>query len=160
MRPIPFLARAVAIALALAVFTSPAAGQRGFPTISGRSFNGGAATVTVTGDEQFAQQIAINTQASFGDGESTWLQFGASGSDAPNALITYGNGEVGITVGRGKLIATAGITPGEVPQCSGGADADGDSVTGHYTCHGVVSYDAATGKMGKVDIDIRFTAES
>jgi hypothetical protein len=160
MRLIPFLSGAATIGVILAASASPAAGQRGFPTITGRSFSGGGAAVTVTGVDQFAQEIALNTQASFGDGEMTWLQFGVSGSDAPNALITYGNREVGITVGRGKFTATAGITPGEVPQCSGGADVDGESVAGHYTCHGVVSYDAATGTMGKVDIDIRFSAES
>jgi hypothetical protein len=33
-------------------------------------------------------------------------------------------------------------------------------VSGHYTCAGVVSHDAATSKMGKVDIEVRFTAKS
>ena len=57
-------------------------------------------------------------------------------------------------------MATAGIVAGEAPQCSGTVQVTGASVTGHYTCAGVVSHDAATGKMGKVDIEIRFTAKS
>jgi hypothetical protein len=36
----------------------------------------------------------------------------------------------------------------------------GALVSGHYTCAGVVSHDAATSKMGKVDIEVRFTAKS
>ncbi len=36
----------------------------------------------------------------------------------------------------------------------------GASVSGHYTCVGVVSHDPAASKMGKVDIEIRFTAKS
>jgi hypothetical protein len=36
----------------------------------------------------------------------------------------------------------------------------GVSVSGHYTCVGVVSHDAATSKMGKVDIEIHFTSKS
>ena len=32
----------------------------------------------------------------------TWLQSGVSGADTPNALITYGNGEVGVSLGQGS----------------------------------------------------------
>jgi hypothetical protein len=161
MRRIPFLSSAVAAGLALAVVASPAGGQTGgVPTIRARQFVGGSAKVTVNGAVQIDQEVAINTQASFGDGEMTWLQFGASGSEEPNALITYQPGEVGITVGRGKFIATAGIVTGEDPQCSGKAEVTATSVSGHYTCVRVVSHDPATSKMGKVDIEIRFTAKS
>ncbi len=161
MRRIPFLSSGAAAGLALAVLASPAGGQTGgVPTISSRQFVGGSAKVTVSGSFQIDQEVAINTQASFGDGEMTWLQFGASGSEAPNVLITYQPGEVGITVGRGKFTATAGIITGEDPQCSGKAEVTATSVSGHYTCVGVGSYDPATSKMGKVDIEIRFTAKS
>jgi hypothetical protein len=94
------------------------------------------------------------------DGEMTWLQFSVSGSEAPNALITYQPGEVGITVGKGKFIATAGNITGEEPKCSGNVEVTAGSISGHYTCPGVVSHDVATSKMGKVNIDIRFTAKS
>jgi hypothetical protein len=80
--------------------------------------------------------------------------------DKPNALVTYQPSEVGITLGKGKFIATAGVMVGETPQCSGKTEVTPTSVSGHYTCPGIVSHDAATGKMGKIDIEIRFTAKS
>jgi hypothetical protein len=162
MHRISFLATLAAASLVLAVGASPVAGQTSaFPKISARQFTGGNAKLTTTGSIQIDQDVAINTQASFGDGEMTWLQFGASGSESPNALITYGEtGELGVTVGKGKFVATAGIMPGEDPQCSGKTNVTADSVSGRYTCKGITSHDAATSKMGKVDIEIRFTAKS
>jgi hypothetical protein len=161
MRRIPFLSSVVAAALVLAALASPAVGQTGgIPTISARQFVGGSAKVIVTGSVQIDQEVAINTQVSLADGEMTWLQFGASGSPAPNALITYQPGEVGISVGRGKTLATAGNVAGEDPQCSGTVEVTETSVSGHYTCLGVVSHDAATSRMGKVDIEVRFTSKS
>jgi hypothetical protein len=161
MRRIPFLSSVAEAGLALAILASPAGGQTGgVPTISSRQFVGGSAKVTVSGSFRIDQEVAINAQASFGDGEMTWIQFGASGAEAPNALITYQPGEVGIIIGKGKLTATAGIATGEDSQCSGKTEVTGTSVSGHYTCVGVVSYDPATSKMGKVDIEIRFTAKS
>jgi hypothetical protein len=50
--------------------------------------------------------------------------------------------------------------PGEQPQCSGGTEVTGTLVSGHYTCPDIVSYDSRTGKMGKVKIEVRFTAKS
>ena len=161
MRLTRFLSIVATACLALAAPTSFAVGQTdGYPTISARSFTGGSATVSVKGAVKFDQEIAINTQASIGDGEMTWLQFGVSGADTPNALITYGNGEVGVSLGRGKFVVTTGIAPGEPPQCAGSTTVTGASVAGHYACPGVVSYDAASGKMGKVDVEVRFTAKS
>jgi hypothetical protein len=162
MCPIPFLSSVVATGLILAVAPSPARGQTDRPpAISERQFTGGSAKVTVTGFTKIDEDIAINTKASYGDGEMTWLQFGVSGSEEPNAVITYGEtGEIGITVGKGKLIATGGIIPGEKSQCSGKVQVTGTLVSGEYTCAEVTSYDAATGKMGKVDIKVRFTAKS
>ena len=124
------------------------------PAISGRSFTTGSATVTVTGTFEVQAEIPINDKASFGDGEMTWVQFGASGATEPNALITYGQ-EVGITVGRGPNAVTAGEE-----NCTGEATVTASSITGHYTCSGVTSYDSATRKMGKVNLDIRFSAKS
>ena len=161
MRCILFLSSLAAGALVLAAAASPAAGQTGdIPTISGRYFASGSAKVKVSGSVQIDQEVPINTKASFGDGESTWLQFGVSGATDPNALLTFQPQEVGVTVGKGKFIVTAGVTKGEKPQCSGKTDVDAASVTGHYTCPGIDSYDAATGQMGKVDIEITFDAKS
>jgi hypothetical protein len=162
MRRIPFVSSVVASVLALTGITSPAAGQTERPpVISERQFTGGSAKVTVTGFTKIDEDIAINAKASYGDGEMTWLQFGVSGSEEPNAVITYGEtGEIGITVGKGKLIATGGIIPGEKSQCSGKVQVTPTLISGEYTCAAVASYDAATGKMGKVDIKVRFTAKS
>jgi hypothetical protein len=49
--------------------------------------------------------------------------------------------------------------PGEKSQCSGKAKVTGTSITGDYTCVGIVSHDPATG-LGKVDFKVRFAAES
>ena len=162
MRPIPFLSRVVATGVILAVVPSSAVGQTDRPpAISERQFTGGSAKVTVTGFTKIDEDIAINTKASYGDGEMTWLQFGASGSEAPNALITYGeDGEIGISVAKGRLVATGGIIRGEKSQCSGKVQVTGTLISGDYTCAGVTSHDAATGKMEKVDIKVRFTAKS
>ena len=132
-----------------------------FPKISQREFVSGGAKVVVTGAFTINEDVKLNTKASFGDGESTWLQFGASGSEQPNALITYGETkEIGITVGKGKLTASGGIVPGEKSECAGKAEATPTLISGKYTCRGVASYDPATGRMGKVDIEITFTAKS
>ncbi|HEX3233397.1 MAG TPA: hypothetical protein VHR41_04335 [Gemmatimonadales bacterium] len=131
-----------------------------FPTISERQFTGGGATVTVTGSSKISQEIPLNTKASYGDGESTWLQFGVSGSAEGDVLVTYGESkEIGITVGRGKFLATGGIMPGEKSQCSGKAQVTAALVSGDYTCTGVTSKQAEGG-MGKVDIKVTFTAKS
>lgn len=128
------------------------------PVISARQYKSGSATVVVKGSFQVDQAIAINTQASMSDGEMTWLQFGASGSAQPNALITYGEGigdGVGVNVGIGRRSVTVGSDI-----CDGAVTITPTTMTGHYVCAGATSYDSSTGRMGKVDIDIRFTVQS
>jgi hypothetical protein len=161
MRRLPFLSSVIGTGLLLAVVPSPAGGQTGRPpAISERQFTGGSAKVTVTESAKIDQEIAINTKASYGDGGMTWLQFGESGSEAPNALITYGEDEeIGISVGKGKLVITGGIVPGEDSQCSGKVQVTATLISGDYACAGVTAHDPAT-KLGKVDIKVRFTAKS
>jgi hypothetical protein len=152
---------AFALATILMLAGAPSVHAQAFPKISQRQFVDGSALVKVTGAFSISEDVSINTKASYGDGESTWLQFGASGSAEPNALITYGETkEIGITVGKGKLVATGGIMPGEKSECSGKVEVTQKLVSGKYTCHGVTSYDPATGKMSKVDIEVTFTAKS
>ena len=161
MRRIPLLGSIVVVGCALCLLVSLAAAQTdGFPTISGRQFTGGSIKVTVTGSTQITQEIPINTTASFGDGESTWLQFGASGAAEPNALITYGQTkEIGIIIGQGKFAVTGRIMPGEASECSGKASVTATLVSGEYACTGLVSKQAEGG-MGKVDVKVSFTAKS
>jgi hypothetical protein len=153
--------RVISTVVLLVCLAPHASGQTGkTPTITARQYTGGNATVNVRGVVEIAAEVPLNTQASISDGEMTWLQFGASGSETPNALITYSPYEVGVSVGKGKFIVTAGVMEGEKPQCSGSSEVKASEITGHYTCPGLTSYDAATGKMGKVDIEVRFSAKS
>jgi hypothetical protein len=125
------------------------------PVISARTYVGGSAKVTVTGSFQINDDIAIDKEASLSDGEMTWLQYGASGLEAPNALVTVGMGEVRLHVARGKQTAAAGAD-----DCSGDLVVSGNSITGQYKCQNVTSYDARTSQTGKVNIEISLTATS
>jgi hypothetical protein len=162
MRLLFRVTRAVALIAAMAAFASPAAGQTSDPPkVSARTFTAGSAAVTVTGAVTFTQDVPLNIPASISDGGMTWIQYGVSGGAEPNLLMTYAeSGEVGVSVGQGKFAATAGVMPGEQPQCSGGTEVTATLVSGHYSCPDIVSYDSRTGKMGKVKVEVRFTAKS
>jgi hypothetical protein len=123
--------------------------------ISQRTYVGGNAKVNVTGSFQIDADIPINTKASLSDGGMTWLQYGVSGSEPPEVLVTVSTDEVGIMVGRGKQTATIGVA-----DCTGKMDVADKVITGHYTCPGVASFDAGTGSMGKVNIELTFSAQS
>lgn len=125
------------------------------PVISARSYVGGDVTVKVTGAFAIDATIPINVPASISDGEMTWLQFGVSGAAEPNLLLTVSSHEIGFGVARGKAIATAGAD-----DCKGDMKVGTTRVSGTYKCLGVTSYDPNTGQMGKVDIEIQFTANS
>ena len=164
MRPVSFCTRLVVVGMSLVALAVPASSARAqtpdsvVPVISARQYTSGSVTVVMKGSLQLNQQVAINTAASISDGEMTWLQFGASGSALPNVLVTYGDGigdGVGITAGQGKVSATAGSE-----LCDGEVTVTATSITGHYTCPGVTSYDSGAFKMGKVDIEITFTAQT
>jgi hypothetical protein len=145
-----------AIVVAAALVTAvPAHGADGVPKIGARGYVGGSAKVTVTGSFKINADIPINQQASMSDGEMTWLQFGASGSEEPNMLLTVSSYEVGFGVARGKATATAGAE-----DCTGDLVVGERQINGKYSCKGVTSYDPGTGQMGKVDIEIQFVALS
>lgn len=140
----------LAIASVCLAVAAEAAGN--IPVISARTFATGSAHVIVTGSFAFTADIALNIPASNSDGEETWLQYGASGSDAPNALFTVHPTEIGIIVAQGKPSATAGDT------CQGKLDVTAANVSGHCVCKGVTSYDPRSGQMGTVSVDISLTA--
>jgi hypothetical protein len=141
----------LAFARASLAAVADAAGK--IPVISKRNYAARNAHVIVTGSFRFAADIALNVQASYSDGESTWLQYGASGSDAPNALLTASPTEIGTVVGQGKPTATGGSDT-----CQGKLDVTAASLSGHYDCKGVTSYDRRSGQMVTVNIDISLTA--
>ena len=152
---------AVAVFLSLAVFAPALAAQRHYPPITSRQFARGSAQVKVIGTFTMDEQLAINTMSSIGDGEMTWLQFGVDNATQPNATITFTDfGEIGIVVARGPLQATSGVGGNEKPWCTGKVDVTAKRISGQYTCTGVTSYDQGSKKMGRVTIEIRFTAES
>ena len=161
MRWIPVLFSLTAPCLAGALRAPSAEGQASpIPIISTRQFTGGSAKVKVTGSEQIDADVPINTQASISDDGHVWIQYGASGAPTPNLLVTVHDGELGFGVGKGKFTVTAGIMEGGEAQCTGKTDVTPTKVSGRYTCPGIVSYDAATRAMGKVNIEIDFTAGS
>ena len=157
MRPYTILLGRVTIGMALACAITGASGQdsAAVPVISARTYTGGSAAVTVNGSFQLKADIPINQPASLSDGEMTWLQYGASGSETGDVLVTVSLYEVGVTVGVGKKTATAGAV-----DCSGKIDVTAQLVTGHYTCRGVTSHDPREMGLGKVDFEVRFTASS
>jgi hypothetical protein len=158
---VPFRSVVLTTALGLAIGASPAGGQGdSVPKVSARSFVSGSAMIVVRGTVQIDAEMPINTVASFGDGEMTWLQFGDSGSAAPNVGVTFSSYEVGVSVGRGRFIATGGFIPGERSECSGETEVTASSVTGQYKCVGVTSYEPGGSGSGMVDIDIRFAANT
>jgi hypothetical protein len=154
------ISRFIIAGLLVSLCTRSALGQA-YPPISARTFTGGSIKIVVTGSFRVDTDVPINTQASVGAGDMTWLQFGVSGSNEPEALITYGdNKETGVTVGSGKQVATGGMMPGEKPTCSGKVEVTATLISGHYICKGLSSHDSSTGKLGKVDVEVSFTARS
>jgi hypothetical protein len=153
----PSLSRWVPAAAAIATLSVAVTVESAsnIPVISARTYVGGSAKITVTGSFQINDDIAIDKEASLSDGEMTWLQYGASGLEAPNALVTVSTTEFGLHVARGKQTATAGAE-----DCSGDLVVSGNSITGQYKCQNVTSYDARTDQMGKVNIEISLTATS
>lgn len=145
---------AAVTALGAMLLTSPLVGQAP-ARISARQYTDGSAKLTVTGSFRIDEDVKLNKMASYSDGEYTWLQFGASGSDSANVLVTIGEGGIGIGPGLGKNGATA-----EGDNCKGKIEVTAALVSGAYTCTGVTSYNSATRKMGTIDLTIRFTAET
>jgi hypothetical protein len=132
-----------------------------YPPISARTLTNGSIQITVTGAFTMNATVALNAQGGFGDGEMTWLPFGASGGTAPNALITFTDmGEVGIHVAQGTLQAVGGIGGNETPWCTGKVDVKPKQITGEYSCIGISAHDKATDRMGKVNVTVKFTAGS
>lgn len=151
----------LATALGITVISPAADAQRHYPPISARQFVSGSIRIKVTGAFAMNETVALNTVASIGLGDMTWLQYGVSGSAQPEALITFTDtNEIGILVARDKLQATSGVGGNEKPWCTGKVDVTAKGIAGQFTCTSVTSYDQGTKNMGKVTIEVRFTAES
>jgi len=125
------------------------------PVISARTYTTGHIQVNVSGQFDIDASPELNTQASISDGEYTWIQYGASGSEAPNATVTIGEGDIGISVGVGRYIATGTST-----NCSMTTNVTATRVSGHFMCPKITGYNQAEGTMGDVRIEIDFEASS
>ena len=127
--------------------------------ISNRTYTGGSTTVKVSGFFSVGGTQAINQPASITDDGHTWLQYGASGAQELNVLVTNSEdlAENGVNIGIGSYTVTATSTSGE---CTVKFDVEPSLVNGHYSCKGSTGYDKASGQMGKVDVEVDFNATS
>jgi len=125
------------------------------PVISARTYTTGHIQLSVSGHFDIEASPELDTQASISDGGYSWIQYGTSGSEAPNATVTIGNGDMGISVAVGRYIATGTST-----ECSMTTNVTATKVTGHFTCPKVTGYNQADRSMGDVAIEIDFEATS
>jgi hypothetical protein len=125
------------------------------PVISARTYTSGYIRLNVSGHFDIDASPELDTRASISDGGYTWIQYGASGSEAPNATVTIGNGDIGISVAVGRNIATGTST-----ECSMTTTVTPTTVSGHFTCPKVTGYNQADRSMGNVAIEIEFEAQS
>jgi len=125
------------------------------PDISARTYTAGHIQVTVSGFFEINASPALDTKASISDGGYTWIQYGASGEAAPNATVTIGQGDMGISVAVGRYVATGTST-----ECTITTDVTPTRVSGHYSCPKVTGYNQADRAMGDVRIEIDFEANS
>jgi len=125
------------------------------PVISARTYTTGHIQLSVSGHFDIEASPELDTQASISDGGYSWIQYGTSGSETPNATVTIGNGDMGISVAVGRYIATGTST-----ECSMTTNVTATKVTGHFTCPKVTGYNQADRSMGNVTIEIDFEAIS
>jgi hypothetical protein len=125
------------------------------PVISARTYTAGHARLRVRGHFDIDASPALDTKASISDGEYTWIQYGTSGSEAPNATVTIGNGDMGVSVAVGRNVATGTST-----DCSMTTSVTAARVAGRFTCPKITGYNQADGSMGDVKIEIDFEASS
>jgi hypothetical protein len=127
--------------------------------ISARTYTSGSVRAKVTGFFEADGTQEINRPASITDDDQTWIQYGVSGAQELNVLFTNSTAmaENGVNIGVGPYTVTAVSTSGE---CRTKFDVNPASITGHYSCTGSTGYNNKTGQMGKVDIEVDFSAGS
>lgn len=123
--------------------------------ISGRTYKAGYMNLKVSGFFDIKASPALDTVASISDGEYTWIQYGKSGEAPPAATVTIGQGDMGISVGVGRFVAT-----GTTIECEITTEVTPTKVSGHYSCPKVSGYNTDTRAMGDVKIEADFEATS
>jgi len=127
--------------------------------ISKRTYTGGSVRAKVTGFFEVDGSPDLNKPASITDDGHTWIQYGVSGAPELNVLFTNDESmaENGLNIGVGPYTVTATSTSGE---CRTKFDVASATITGHYSCTGSTGYNKDSGQMGKVDIEVDFSAGS
>ena len=127
--------------------------------ISARTYTTGSVKAKVTGFFDVDGTQEINKPASITDDGHTWIQYGVSGAQDLNVLFTNAEdmAENGVNIGIGPYTVTAVSTSGE---CQTKFDVKSATIAGHYSCAGSTGYNTKTGQMGKVDIEVDFSAGS
>jgi hypothetical protein len=127
--------------------------------ISKRTYTGGSVQAKVTGFFEVDGSQDLNKPASITDDGHTWIQYGVSGAPELNILFTNDESmaENGVNIGVGPYTVTATSTSGE---CRTKFDVASATVAGHYSCTGSTGYNKDSGQMGKVDLEVDFSAGS
>jgi hypothetical protein len=123
------------------------------PVVSARTYVSGQMKIDVSGHFDIDDVIQLDPVASISDGDYTWIQYGTSGGEAPNATVTIGGGDISVSVAVGRYVATAAST-----DCEMETDVTPTSVTGHFTCPEVSGYNQADRSMDNVAIEVEFDA--
>jgi hypothetical protein len=137
----------------------PASSSAQALVISPRTYASGSVRAKVTGFFDVDGTQEINKPASITDEDQTWIQYGVSGAQELNVLFTNSTAmaENGVNIGVGPYTVTATSTSGE---CRTRFEVSPATITGHYSCTGSTGYNNQTGQMGKVDIEVEFSAGS
>lgn len=125
------------------------------PVVSERTFTAGYIQLRVSGQFDIDASPALDTRASISSGDYTWIQYGTSGGEAPNATVTIGNGDIGISVAVGRYLAT-----GTTTECEMTTNVTPTTVSGHFVCPKVTGYNQGDRSMGNVTIELDFEATS
>ena len=127
--------------------------------ISNRTYTGGSVQTKVTGFFEVDGNQDLNKPASITDDGHTWLQYGVSGAPELNVLFTNDESmaENGVNIGVGPYTVTATSTSGE---CRTTFEVSPATISGHFSCTGSTGYNKDSGQMGKVDIEVDFSAGS
>jgi hypothetical protein len=125
------------------------------PVISNRTYQAGHMNLKVSGFFDIDASLALDALPSISSDGNTWIQYGKSGEAPPNATFTVGNGDMGISVGVGRFVAT-----GTTIECEITTEVTPTRVAGQLSCPKVTGYNQETRAMGDVKIEADFEATS
>jgi hypothetical protein len=125
------------------------------PVISDRTYKVGHMNLKVSGFFDINASPALDVLPSITSDGNTWIQYGKSGEAPPNATFTVGNGDMGISIGVGRFVAT-----GTTIECEITTEVTPTRVAGHFSCPKVTGYNQESRAMGDLKIEADFEATS